>query len=144
MYLMKKKAFVFLSVAFCLVLTVSGFFLWRGGLVLSPVNNKLENGQALGAQSSAKDRLPTDIPTYPFALVTSFNETIESIQIVWETGDTADQVKRFYRNEMEKNGWQQNGTLIFKKDKARQVEIGIFSEKDGKTYFSLDLSQSKP
>lgn len=141
---MKKKAFLFLSVAFCLVLTVSGFFLWRGGLILSPTDNKSESGQALGAQSNATDRLPQDIPTYPFALVASFSETLESIQIVWETADTAEQVRRFYRNEMEKNGWQQNGTLIFNKDKIRQTEIKIISETGGKTYFSLDLIQPKP
>lgn len=141
---MRKKVFLFLSVAFCLVLTVSGFFLWRGGLALPPINNKSEAGQALGAQSSAKDRLPTDIPTYPSALVTSFNETLESIQVVWETGDTAEQVKRFYRNEMDKNGWQRSETPVFFKDKGRQAEIKIISETGEKTYFSLDISQPRP
>lgn len=136
--------FLALSVVFCLVLTVSGFLLWRGGLSLSPIDSKTEAGQSLGAQSSAKDRLPADIPLYPAALVTSLNETLESIQVVWETGDTADRLEKFYRNEMAKNGWQRSGTLVFYKDKGRQVEIKIISETAGRTYFSLDLSQPKP
>lgn len=92
---------------------------------------------------------PSDFPLYPGAKLTSSWSTSgddgKGISVVWETGDSVDKVRNFYKEKLSSQGWkidsefaqEQMQTLSFEKDKVSGF-VGL-AKTDGKLTISVTL-----
>lgn len=122
---MKAKSFLpYITVLATLLLIAGGVYVWRRSLP------QTENGEVFGiSQEEIATDFPVDIPLFEPATVTSKNETKSGIQMTLKTGQPQREVKKFYEEQLAKEGWQKVEEENYKKGK-RTLEV-TFTEQEG-------------